>query len=72
MSTEKWLSRFAFMESTGSRWWSVGGAVYMIEAIKRVSGMHVIHPAWQQKTARERRLAVATRRAGAEPLRLVK
>lgn len=80
---EKWLTRFAFMEPTGSRWWSVGGAVYMIEAIKRVSGVRVIHPAWQEKAARDKPLAVAARRAsgtprsgalreGNPPLRLVK
>lgn len=80
---QKWLSRFAFMEQAGNRWWSVGGAVYMLEAIKRVAGVRVIHPKWQERAARERPLAVAARRAGGTsrtggltrnptPLRLVK
>jgi len=72
VSTEKWLSRFAFMESTGSRWWSVGGAVYMIEAIKRVPGVRVIHPAWQRGATSDKPIAVGARRAGGQTLRLVK
>jgi hypothetical protein len=80
---EKWLSRFAFMEPAGSRWWPVGGAVYMLEAIKRVPGVRVIHPRWQERHVRDRPLVVAARRAGGAsragglsrepaPLRLVK
>lgn len=81
--SEKWLARFAFLEPAGQRWWSVGGAVYMLEAIKRVAGVRVIHPAWQEARSREKPLAVAARRAGGAtrsgamtgdpaPLRLVK
>ncbi len=54
--------RFGFMEPAGDRWWAVGGAVYMLQAIKRVRGMRVITPAWQeQKDAREKTLAAAKR-----------
>ena len=56
------LRRFAFMEPAGDRWWAVGGAVYMLQAIKRVRGMRLITPAWQaQKDAREKTLAAAKR-----------
>lgn len=49
--TEKWLSRFAFMEKAGGRWWPFLGAVYMVQAIKRVRGMRLIGPAWTRRTA---------------------
>jgi hypothetical protein len=39
-----------------------GGAVYMLQAIKRVRGMRLLTPAWQeQKDAREKQLAAAKR-----------
>lgn len=40
--TAKWLSRFSFMEKTGERWWPYCGAVYMVEAVKRVRGIRII------------------------------
>jgi len=56
------LRRFGFMEPAGDRWWAVGGAVYMLQAIKRVRGMRLLTPAWQeQKDAREKALAAAKR-----------
>src|SRR5258707_1353945 len=45
--SEKLRSRFGFMEPAGDRWWAVGGAVYMLQAIKRVRGMRLLTPAWQ-------------------------
>lgn len=68
--------RFGFMEPAGDRWWAVGGAVYMLQAIKRVRGMRLITPAWQEKNAREKALVAATKREGhskaATHLRVVK
>jgi SAM-dependent methyltransferase len=56
--------RFGFMEPAGDRWWAVGGAVYMLQAIKRVRGMRLITPAWvEQKDAREKALAAAKRQS---------
>jgi SAM-dependent methyltransferase len=64
--------RFGFMEPAGDRWWAVGGAVYMLQAIKRVRGMRLITPAWQEKKdAREKALAGA-KRENASHLKLVK
>jgi len=48
-STEKWLGRFAFMEKAGDRWWPYLGAVYIVQAIKRVKGMRLIGPVWNKK-----------------------
>jgi SAM-dependent methyltransferase len=53
--------RFGFMEPAGDRWWAVGGAVYMLHAIKRVRGMRLITPAWQEKAAREKTLVAAAK-----------
>ncbi|MFZ6849980.1 class I SAM-dependent methyltransferase [Undibacterium sp. RuRC25W] len=47
--SEKWLQRFHFMENAGKKWWPYLGAVYMVQAVKRVRGMHLIGPAWKQK-----------------------
>ncbi len=49
--TDKWLQRFAFLEKAGNRWWPYLGALYIVQAIKRVKGMRLIGPAWQKKTA---------------------
>jgi len=58
------LRRFGFMEPAGDRWWAVGGAVYMLQAIKRVRGMRLLTPAWlEQKDAREKALAAAKRQS---------
>ncbi len=61
--------RFRFMEPAGDRWWAVGGAVYMLQAIKRVRGMRLLTPAWQEKTAREKALIAAAKRQGAAAAR---
>ncbi|HEY4998897.1 MAG TPA: methyltransferase domain-containing protein [Usitatibacter sp.] len=64
--------RFGFMEPAGDRWWAVGGAVYMLQAIKRVRGMRLLTPAWsEQKETREKALAAAKRQAVSH-LRVVK
>ncbi len=44
----KWLDRFAFMEAAGDRWWAVSGGVYFLQAIKRVRGMRLIKPKWNE------------------------
>ena len=55
LANPRWLSRFAFMESAGDRWWPITGAVYVVRAVKRVHGMRLITPAWRQERARRRR-----------------
>ena len=47
-ASEKWLTRFQFMESAGDRWWPISGAVTFLHAVKRVRGMRVITPHWPQ------------------------
>jgi SAM-dependent methyltransferase len=57
--SERWLSRWAFMERAGDRWWPVFGSVYLLSAIKRVRGMRLIGPAWKRKEERRSSLAPA-------------
>jgi SAM-dependent methyltransferase len=38
----RWLERRAWMEDVGERWWPVFGAVYFLEAVKRVRGMRLV------------------------------
>jgi SAM-dependent methyltransferase len=45
----RWLERCAFMEAAGDRWWAVSGGVYFLHAIKRVHGMRLIKPQWNEK-----------------------
>ena len=40
--SQKWLSRFAWIERFGERWWPVFGAVYFVVAVKRVRGMRLV------------------------------
>jgi len=54
-SAERWQARFGFMERAGDRWWSFCGAIYMVQAVKRVQGMRLIGPPWKDR----KRVAVA-------------
>lgn len=49
--THQWLQRFAFLEKAGNRWWPYLGALYIVQAIKRVKGMRLVGPAWERKRA---------------------
>ena len=40
--SKKWQSRFTFMEKAGDRWWPFLGAVYMVQAVKRVRGVRLV------------------------------
>ncbi len=59
---EKWLERAQFMEAAGDRWWPISGGVYFIRAVKRVHGMRVIKPNWNDRRAARESLASVARR----------
>jgi SAM-dependent methyltransferase len=63
-ATQKWLHRFGFMESAGTRWWPYFGAVYVVRAIKRVQGMRLVGPIWNKRAAASTRAVAATNRTG--------
>jgi hypothetical protein len=50
------------MDNAGPRWWPFFGGVYIVQAIKRVKGMHLIGPAWTKKTATTPAVVPATNR----------
>lgn len=47
LASPKWLSRFAWMDRAGARWWPILGAVYCLVAVKRVHGMTLLNPPWK-------------------------
>lgn len=61
-ATAKWLERFAFLEKAGNRWWPYLGALYIVQAIKRVKGMRLIGPAWQKQGAKVRQTVPVAQR----------
>ena len=67
LRSERGLSRMAWLESAGARGWPVLGAVYMVEAVKRVRGMRLVGLARRSKLARQAAPAAAARR-GSTPL----
>jgi SAM-dependent methyltransferase len=63
-STQKWLQRWDFMERAGARWWPVCGAVYMVTAVKRVSGMRLLGPPWKKPAKAARGASAVVQREG--------
>jgi SAM-dependent methyltransferase len=62
LQSEKWLQRFAWIDPIGDRWWPVLGAVYFLEAVKRVHGMRLVGLVRNEKrTARAASSVVANR-----------
>ena len=60
--TDKWLSRFEWMDRVGGRWWPILGAVYFLVAVKRVHGVRLLEPAWKtRKTVAAAPAAVANK-----------
>ncbi len=49
---EQWLSRTAWMDKAGDRWWPMMGGVYFLVARKKVVGMRLIRPQWNNNLAR--------------------
>lgn len=61
---EKWLNRSRFLEAAGDRWWPYGGAVYVLQAIKRQAGMRLVTPTWHDRKARAKAMVAVTQRNG--------
>lgn len=64
LANQKWLSRFAFMEKAGARWWPIAGGVYVVRAIKRTAGMRLVTPAWRRERVKARALSPVTQSNG--------
>ena len=61
--SEKWLRRFSFMEKTGDRWWPVFGAVYIVQAVKRIQGMTLVGQSWIRNAPRIRQAVPVANKA---------
>ncbi|MBZ0106361.1 MAG: class I SAM-dependent methyltransferase [Sulfuricella denitrificans] len=59
---EQLLARFRFMEDAGDRWWALAGGVYFIHARKRVQGMRLIMPDWNESRSARKGLAPAAQK----------
>ena len=59
---EQLLGKFQFMEDAGDRWWALAGGVYFIQAKKKVQGMRLIMPGWNEARAARKGLAPAAQK----------
>ena len=53
---------FRFMEKAGERWWSIAGAIYVVRAVKRVTGMRLVQPSWRESAMKRPSLVQVARR----------
>lgn len=67
---DDWRSRFGFLEKAGDRWWPIAGGVYFVRAVKRVHGMRVIKPNWNDVRAARKNLAPLTQKLNGKNSRL--
>lgn len=58
LQTQRWLDRFAWMDSIGRRSWPFFGASYFVVAVKKVRGMRVLGPAWKPRSVSRAQVAV--------------
>lgn len=72
LRSERGLERMAWMETVGARGWPVLGAVYLVEAVKRVRGMRLVGLARRRELATRTAPAVAAnhRAWGLDPARM--
>lgn len=62
ITSTRWRSRLAFLERAGDRWWPLFGGVYFLVAKKRVHGMRLILPSWNERRAAHQGLAASPQR----------
>ncbi|MDP1900489.1 MAG: methyltransferase domain-containing protein [Rubrivivax sp.] len=62
LHTGQWLARFEWMDAVGERWWPVLGAVYFLEAVKRVRGMRLVGLARNERRKTQAAPAVVANR----------
>ena len=64
LRSERGLARMAWLDDAGARAWPVLGAVYLVEAVKRVRGMRLLGLARRSSHTRQAAPAVAANRLG--------
>ena len=58
----QWLQCRPGAASSGERWWSFSGGIYVLRAIKRTHGMRLITPDWKKKPVRAKALRPITQK----------
>ncbi len=51
MDSQRWIERWHGIDRLGARWWPIFGAVYFVEAVKRVPGTRLLAPNWKRQRA---------------------
>jgi SAM-dependent methyltransferase len=59
--SERWLRRMMWADRTASRFVPIFGALYMVQAVKRVRGVRLLEPAWKRSPVRVAAPAPAAR-----------
>jgi SAM-dependent methyltransferase len=62
VQSQAWIDRLQGVERSAAHWLGVTGAVYMLQAVKRVEGMRLIKPKWASTAQKDRKLAAVARR----------
>ena len=60
----EWVHGWKFIETAGDLWFSFSGGVYVLRAVKRVHGMHLITPNWRSKAVRAKALRPIAQKEG--------
>ncbi len=68
LTSDRWLHRWRWMDALGPRFWPTLGAVYLIVAVKRVKGMHLIAPAFKRAAARAQAAPAAVSTSASVPV----
>lgn len=66
LASQRWLERFAWMDTVGDRWWPVLGSVYFLVAVKRVRGMRLVGLVKNERRKAKAAPAVVANREPAE------
>jgi SAM-dependent methyltransferase len=64
VSQDKWLQRWNVLDAPGRRSWPILGGVYILRAVKRVTGMRLILPNWRDNRAAAKSLAPVAQKHG--------
>jgi SAM-dependent methyltransferase len=62
VQSQRWLSRFGWLERLGERWWPIFGSSYFLVGVKRVHGVRLMGAHWRKASARASRAVPAAQR----------
>lgn len=68
VQNERWLDRFAWMDTVGAKSWPFLGSSYFVVAVKKVRGMRILGPAWKPRSVSRAQVAVQRPSVGRQPL----